>query len=217
MNLSERDRQDLEELAGIFLSPAPAPGPREAVPEARPALCLVASLEDGGGPAAALVRAAEKVARAVPLPAGEPGTVHPLLRPGPGPRGWPADGPGFLPVPSRDGPELRWGLAATSRVLAWLPVRPGLLHRAEDFLLVLREACPVPELGWLRAPDLPFAPIEAVLASWRIRIPGARSVALGTWQPGEDLPAAARDFLLTAPASRLAPPAAAAQVPRQVT
>jgi len=222
VNLSERDRRDLEELAGLFLSPVPASAPREGppapVPATPPALCLLASLDETGSPRPALVHAAESVARAVPLPADEPGMVHPLLRVPSHHREAPSDGPGVLPVPSTDGPVLRWGLAATSRVLAWFPVRPGLLHRTEDFLLVLREACPGPELGWLRAPDLPFAPIEAVLASWQVRVPGARVLSLGTWQPGEELPAAARDFLLTAPPARLLPPAGATlQTPRQIT
>jgi len=216
VNLSERDRRDLEELAGIFLSPAPTSPGAATTPAPAPAagLCLLTSLDGGDEPRPALLRAARDVARPLPLPSGKPGAVHPLLRARTGPRRVLIDGPGVMPVPSTDGPVLRWGLAATSRILAWFPARTGLLRGVEDFLLVLHEACPGPELGWLRAPDLPPAPIEAVLASWRPGVPGARAVALGTWQPGEEFPPAAREFLVTAPPARLAPPV---HTPRQAT
>jgi len=222
VNLSERDRRDLEELAGIFLSPsggapsppAPAASTGEASPP-RPAgslvllVSLTAPVPRGAG--SPLLRAALATARPVSLPAGRPGEIHPLLRAEPATAPAPGHGPRVLPVSPRDGPVLRWGLVATSRVLAWLPPRPGLLRDLEALLLALREACPDPDLGWLREPSVPFAPAEAILADWRRRVPAARVTFLGTWSPGEPLPAAAHDFLAEAPAARLAPPA---QIPR---
>ena len=210
MKLSARDRRDLEELAGIFLSPRDGalPARGEPPPETRPSLplSLLVSLDDAGMPPPPLVRAAERAARVLSLPRPRPGAVHPLLRGGPAGRKEILPGPGVVPVPSRDGPALRWGLAATSRVLAWVPACPGLLGRLGDLLLVLREGCPAPEIGWIGAPDVPPAPVEAALAAWRARVPGARTPSLGTWRPGDDLPPAAREFLGTAPPARLFPP-----------